>query len=335
MRSQLGVLLLLSLGAPASARAEAPANESCDVYYFGIGQRRDLGRAFACEMAEPEERRNWVLVSVMYLNGEGTSRDVRRARAALEHNRPEECGVTCAVLDEVLRRHEAAPNKSYRRIDYCKDIAQTTLDVNYCLGVETRRDAFRRKREAKALVVGLPPESSKRFTALAQAFAKFKEADGLREYQNFKEGTIRGEASAIMEKRVSKHHAAALAAWGPKATQVSAGARPLADADRELNEVYRGIMAGLSDALAEAQTTPDPEERKSRVQAATEVKTATRDAERAWMRYAEAWKGFVKAARPDDAEALESLRAFLTEQRIRELKYPSIGESGATDPEEE
>jgi len=32
---------------------------------------------------------------------------------------------------------------------------------------------------------------------------------------------------------------------------------------------------------------------------------------------------------------LDALRAFLTEQRIRELKYSSIGEPGTTDPEEE
>jgi hypothetical protein len=335
MRSQAGISLLISLVALGSARAEAPASESCDVYYFGIGQRRDFARAFACEMAEPERRRNWVLIAVMHLNGEGTARDLRRAREALEHNRPEECGATCAALDEVLRRHEASPSKRHRRVDYCKDIAQITPDVDYCLGVEERKEAFRRKREASALAVELAPEARRRFAALTKTFAKFKEADGSREYQNFKEGTIRGAASAIMEKRVAQHYQAALAAWGPKATQAAASARPLAEADRELNEIYRRIMAGLDADVAKAQATTDPEERKSRVQDATEVKTATRDAERAWLRYAEAWKGFVKSVRPDEVDALDALRAFLTEQRIRELKYSSIGEPGTTDPEEE
>jgi uncharacterized protein YecT (DUF1311 family) len=133
---------------------------------------------------------------------------------------------------------------------------------------------------------------------------------------------------------VAKHYQAALAAWGPKATQNQTRARSLAEADRELNEIYRGIMDGLNGAITEAQATKDPEERKNLVEDATQTKTATRDAERAWLRYAEAWKAFVAATRPDDAEALESVRAFLTEQRIRELKYPSIGDASSTDPEE-
>jgi hypothetical protein len=335
LRSRVGILVLLLLGAPGLARAEGSANEGCDVYYFGIGQQRDFNRAFACEMAKPEQERHWALLALMYLNGEGTARDLRRAREALAHNRTDYCGATCAALDEALRRHEASPTKHHGRIDYCKDIAQTTPDVNYCLGVEERKEELRGKRAGKALAAALAPEARKRFAALPQAFAKFKEADGSREYQNFKEGTIRGEASALMEKRVAKHYQAALSLWGPKATQPRPSARPLAEADRELNEVYREIMARLDGDIAKAQAATDPEQRKGRVQDATEVKIATRDAERAWLRYVEAWKGFVKSVRPDDAAALDDLRAFLTEQRIRELKFPSIGEPGATDPEAE
>lgn len=329
------IVALLFLAAAGSAQAEAPAPELCDVYYFGIGQRPDYARAFACEMAEPPERRNWVLLAVMYLNGEGTARDLGRAREALGHKRPDYCGATCAALDEVLRRQEAAPTKRYPRVDYCRDIAITTPDANYCLGVEERKEELRRKRAGKNLAASLPPKARKRFAALGQAFAKFKKADGLREYENFRDGTIRDEASEIMEKRVAKHYQAALAAWGPGATGPPPKTRSLAEADRELNEIYRGIMDGLNADIAEAQATAAPEEREQRVEDATGVKTATRDAERAWLRYAEAWKGFFKSVRPDDALALEKLRAFLTEQRIRELKYPSIGESEVLDPEDE
>jgi hypothetical protein len=90
-------LLLLPVVTLATemARAAAPMDENCDVYYFGIGQRRDFKRAFECEMARPEQGRNWVLLAVMYLNGEGTPRDVKKARAALQHERPDACGATC------------------------------------------------------------------------------------------------------------------------------------------------------------------------------------------------------------------------------------------------
>jgi hypothetical protein len=328
------LLLIAACLMGGAAAADQAQNEDCGVYYFGIGQRRDVQRAFACEMARPERGRNWVLIAVMYLNGEGTERDVGKAREALEHMRPEECGVTCAALDEVLRRHEANPNKRHRRIDYCKQIAQTTPDVNYCEGVEERKEEFRRKREEKAVLARLAPEARKRFAGLSQAYAKLKEADSSREYMNFREGTIRGEAAAIMVKRVLRHYEAALAAWGPQAVGTPPLARPLADADKELNDVYRRIMADRDAEIAEAQATQDTNLRETRVADAKSVKSATRDAERAWLRYAEAWKKLVASLRPDDPAVLDSLRAFLTEQRIRELKYSSIGDSSTTDPEE-
>jgi hypothetical protein len=324
---------MLAAGAALADQPKEPKEERCDEYYFGIVKTRDFKRAFECEMAVVEQRRNWVLISVMYLNGEGTPRDVKKAREAAKHMNPLECGVTCGVLDEVLRRHEANPGKKHRRIDYCKEIAQTTPDVNYCLGVESRKEEWKRKREERALQAGLSPESRKRLAALSQAFAKFQSADGMREYQNFREGTIRGEASAIMEKRVLRHYQAAMAAFGPKASEAPAPARSLAEADRELNAVYREIMDGLDDDIAKAQTATELYE-KQRAEDRKEVKTATRDAERAWLRYAEAWKKLAESMHLDEPEVLEKLRTFLTEQRIRELKYSSIGDSGSTDPEE-
>lgn len=324
--------LLSSLVAIASAGAAE--SELCDVHYFGIGVEKDFARALACEMAEPEERRDWLLLAVMHVNGEGTPRDLRRAREALGHLRPDSCGASCAVLREILRRQEAAPAKKHPRVDFCKDVAVTTPDANYCLGIEARKRDVRHKRQARALAVDLSPEARKKLAALEQALAAFKKADGLREYENFREGTIRSEASEEMQARVAKHYQAALAAWGPKSTQPAVAGRPLAEADRELNEVYRGIMDGLNAGIAEAQAAPDSEEKKTRVEDETRIKTTTRDAQRAWLRYAEAWKAFVKSLRPGDAEALEGLRAFLTEQRIRELKYPSIGEASATDPQD-
>lgn len=332
MRAFLCLLGLLCL--PALARAN---DENCDVYYFGIGQRPDHKRALDCMMAEDEHRRDWLLLGVMYLNGEGTPRDLAKAREALMHRRKQTagfCDASCGALDEAIRRQAASPQKPIARIDYCKDMAQARIDWDYCLGIKDRKAESRRKGEERSLAVDASPEVKKRMQALSKAFAKFKDSDGMREYQNFKDGTIRGEAASTMEARVSKHYKAALAAWGPKASAVSTSPRPLADADRELNAIYRDIMDGLNQTLDEAKAEKDAAQREARVQSVTEVKNATREAERAWLRYAEAWKALVKELRPDGAAALDDLRAFLTEQRIRELKYSSIGEPGSLDPEE-
>jgi hypothetical protein len=100
------------------------------------------------------------------------------------------------------------------------------------------------------------------------------------------------------------------------------------------HRIIHKIMANRDADIAEAAVTTDATERESRVEDVKAVKTATRDAERAWLRYAEAWKRLVANLRPDDNAVLDDLRAFLTEQRIRELKYTSVGDSSTTDPEE-
>lgn len=97
---------------------------------FGRGKKADDQRALNCMMAEDERRREWVLLGVMYLNGEGTPRDLAKARDALFRRRKEYdfCDATCGALDEAIRWQAASPQKPIARVDCCKDIAQARID---------------------------------------------------------------------------------------------------------------------------------------------------------------------------------------------------------------
>jgi uncharacterized protein YecT (DUF1311 family) len=294
----------------------APADdipEDCGVYYFGIGQPKDLARAFQCEIRTPDFRKDWAMITIHYLNGEGTARDLVRARQAFAHLRGES-GATEAALEEALRLREAKPGKIFPRIDFCKDIAIATPDANYCDGVAARMRSARLKKDLGQMRATLDPAAKKAFDKVASTFKHFQEEDGKREYLNFIDGTIRNEAATEQERRVLAHYREALAAWGPQATSPPALPRPLRVADDELNQVYQDIR--------KVDDTVEPE--SQRAQNLADARDQTRTAQRAWLKYVAAWTSLVKQLNTDDADAADNVRAYLTEQRIRELKISSV-----------
>jgi chromosome condensin MukBEF ATPase and DNA-binding subunit MukB len=148
---------------------------------------------------------------------------------------------------------------------------------------------------------------AKSFDELKRAFDAFRKADGERMYEAFIDGTIRNEKATAQEDFVQRNFLAAIPAWGPKAAAPSSK-RSLTDADSELNEVYRKNLSQFDTERASA-------------------KEAARAAQRLWLKYAAAWKRFAETLRPGQAAA-DDLRAFLIEQRIRELGFS--GEGGGT-----
>jgi len=294
---RLALVAATASGMWSSAVLAHEEPEDCGIYYFGIGQPRDFKHAFACEMSTPDEQRDWMMVAVMHLNGEGTAASVKEARAAFGH--VENADASSEALERIIVAREANPQRAYPRIDYCKEIAQTTLDGNYCDSVQLRLADVAAKRALKAAGANLGSEGTKSFTELQRAFAAFRKADSQRLYLEFADGTIRNAMATGQEDLLQRNFLAAVKAWGSKAS-APAPKRSLADADKELNRVYRALLSQDEADRADA-------------------KTAARDAQRLWLKYAAAWKGFAKTLRPDNPR-IDDLRAFLTEQRIRELQ---------------
>jgi uncharacterized protein YecT (DUF1311 family) len=319
MNKQLGSLGVAAFLAVSSSGAFAQEpNQDCDAYYYGIRRAQDFKRAFACEMRAPDENKNWAILAVMYLNGDGTEKNVKKARAAFKHLDSHDA--SSAALENALGRREANPTFAFPRIDYCKEIAQTTLDGNTCDGIQQRLANVVAKGALKTAGAALDKVASKHFGELKRAFDAFRKADGLRVYAAYGEGSIRDEASTDQENLVQRDFLTAVDAWGPKASAPPAPKRSLADADKELNKVYRALMESYDAAAAEAvKTYPNPEVQKEMVEASKSAKNAARDAQRAWLKYAASWKKFAEALRPDEPRA-DDVRAFLIEQRISELK---------------
>jgi hypothetical protein len=299
-RLTVGIATLIGICSPAVLAQQRP--EDCSVYYFGIGQPQDFKRAFACEMGARDEQKDWMMIAVMYLNGEGTAASVKEARAAFGH--ADSADGSADALEKAIGLREANPNSAFPRVDYCKEIAQTTPDINVCDSIHLRLADVAAARVLAAAGIS-DRAAARRFAELKRAFAAFRKADSQRLYLEFIDGTIRNAMATAQEDLVQRNLLAAVEAWGPKGSAPPAK-RSLAAADKELNQVYRALLSQDEDAGAK-------------------VKKAARDAQRLWLKYAAAWKRLAEVSRPDSSRT-DDLRAFLTEQRIGELQ--TGGEDG-------
>jgi uncharacterized protein YecT (DUF1311 family) len=279
--------------------------EDCDVYYYGIGRTKDLKRAFACHTRAPDENKNWMMLTVMHLNGEGTPASLAQAQAAFKHVSDRDASTE--AMEKALALRAAHPETTFPRVGFCKEIAQTTLDGNDCDAIGQRRADAATRSFLKPVRASLDRAAAKRFDELKRAFDAFRKADGERMYEAFVDGSIRNEKAMAQEDFVQRNFVTAIAAWGPK-TAAPSSKRSLTDADTELNEVYRKDLSQFDTDHAS-------------------TKEAARAAQRLWLKYATAWKHFAETLRPNQP-APDDLRAFLIEQRIRELRFS--GEGGGT-----
>ena len=298
------IALVVAFWSPLVPAAEQ--GEDCDAYYYGIGRARDLKRAFACQMRAPDENKNWMMLAVMYLNGEGAPKSLAQAQAAFKHVGDRDASTE--AMEKILALRAANPETTYPRVDFCKEIAQTTLDGNECDAIQQRRSEAATRSILKPVRASLDRAGMKSFDELKHAFDAFRKADGVRTYEAFIDGTIRNEKAMAQEDFVQRNFLAAIAAWGPKA-DAPPFKRSLTDADTELNEVYRKDLSQFDAERAGA-------------------KEAARAAQRLWLKYASAWKHFAETLHHGGQAKADDLRAFLIEQRIREIGFS--GEGGGT-----
>ncbi|MBF6558934.1 MAG: hypothetical protein IVW56_01495 [Candidatus Binataceae bacterium] len=108
------------------------AQFACIGLYFGIDRAPDYPRALKCF----EDRKEWNFVVVMYVNGEGAPRDPQKAETVLKLGQrtdpdmapPEEA----AALQKAIDKCKLAPHTSCPRVDYCRDAAYTTQELEIC-----------------------------------------------------------------------------------------------------------------------------------------------------------------------------------------------------------
>jgi hypothetical protein len=304
---------------PAPDRPSA-ASDDCDgdAFYYGWGRARDVKAALACYRTGND----WMMLAILQINGDGAPMDIAGARASL--NRVASKDADFEALDRIIKKREANPTAQFRRIDFCKDVASTTPSFSACQGRAEGKKIAKSDFRVDKLRGGLDARARSAFDRAQAAYKQLAHADGERVYQEYIDGSGRGQDALNQEARVRRNFVATIKVLvsGPADRLVSR--RSFVDADTELNAVYNENVSSYvtfnEDSATEADKRKDAEMAAEYRTRNGDYKTKSRAAQHEWVRYRDAMGDFAAARWPDIRDAREQARALVTEDRIRELR---------------
>ena len=288
--------------APDAASAAALRGCSSESLYYGIGMKADPVKARQCAFLEIREKRDdspfsgRVMLMIAYANGVGAKRDLDVATHLA-------CGIEGAPMESDGRvRHLAelkAKGWTGRDFDFCDDIT-SGLAMGYCASHEADMAGARRDSELAALARGMAPTQAQAFAALRKAHAAFVDAHGEDEVDL--SGTARAAMQIGEEEKLRDELLAMVKALeAAKAPRFTAAEYQAADA--ALNSAYRAYLA--SDAVG--GDYPGAISRQG-----------VRDAQRAWIRYRDAFFAFAALRYPQVTR--DSLATWITRKRTEMWK---------------
>jgi hypothetical protein len=252
--------------------ADDVREEGVDCFRFadGDGTKRDLGRARACL-----ER------AATAMKCDGNSADLGQAELAIYRidgvggaedirgARQLFDGCLADITKQEVLGHatEREANPAARPVDFCKDYGGTTLTGDECSARARQREAARSALQAKSTVAALDGEGKRLFAAADSAHASYASAMGSYVYQVFKDGSIRNTQALAEETAILSRRVAALAKF---ATFTPSPASP-----QDLEKSSRSVDAALKKRIADG-ATPDIQAKVAEAQTAW---TTYRDAE--------------------------------------------------------
>ena len=288
---------------PASdrpTREQARALQGCDsqALYYGIGMPPDPIRARQCAFLEAEPSDDLVfggrpMLMTIYANGIGAARDLDVAIHLA-------CGYqgAPAEVDGRIRHLVELRDTGWTGNDFhvCDDITSGFM-MGHCAGQEAARNDVRRAAILERTTRGWSEADRRAFASLQRALEAYVSSRNLEIDMS---GTMRGALQVGAEEVVKDEFVRTI-------DQLEGGAAPRFDhaqfeaADAELNRAYREAMRGeFSDCPG--CVTAD----------------GIRDAQRAWLRYRDAFLAFAAVHYPQVSR--DSLAAWLTQQRTALLR---------------
>lgn len=289
--------------APSRAYAARPGAEeqyskTTRLYYM----KRDQAATTAAEWRQVRQQAlaggdDGVLM-MLYANGYGVPRDTDRAiyhACRLDTAKAEMEGRIAHLASGAAA--DGAP------FDLCDDITSGRMG-GVCAAIDTGRKDRVQQARLERFASGLPPTARAPFARLRQAATAFTR-------ESTREVDMSGTGAAGLAFR---HAGRRDEEFMQTLFKAADGKLPLASAaqlvllDRELNAQYRALLAIPS----------RDENHPERIDYLTVTRDDIRATERAWLAYRDAWTTYLPAA--GAANALKSVQAELTRQRITQLK---------------
>jgi len=268
--------------------------------YYGIGMPSDPARARQCAVRERTATGSRaafagdVMLMTIYANGVGAPRDLDHAIAIA-------CELDGAPAEQDGRINHLATLKAEHwaghDFSFCDDITSGFAQGVCAAHGAALADAARRQQVA-ALTASWSDAGKRAFLALQRAEAAYAEAHGGNEVDL--SGTARA-AMAIDEEQSQKDKFLGLLQRLEQGDALPFTAQQSDGADARLNAAYQRIQHAADSASW-----------------GTVTKDSVRTAQRAWLRYRDAWLAFARVRYPAVDPA--SLRAALTEPRTAVLE---------------
>jgi uncharacterized protein YecT (DUF1311 family) len=293
------VLAAPSEAAPAASVAQEKP-EFCEDYYEGHKKPKDFAKALSCY----RKWEVWLWVAIMQVNGEGTPIDLAGAQASLD--RLEFKDADALALERIIKQRAASLSPNGPRVDFCKDLANTTNSVEVCdyeeQGPKTSKDGA----QLRKVRVDLDPNVRPAFDRARTAFERFSKAEGDRVYQQYIDGTARGQEAIAQEAFARRNFLATLKLLITGPAKRLAARKQFLKADRDLNVVYNHTLSSYGEFSADDDVR--------------DFKMKSRAAQHEWIRYRDAMAELAVALWPTAADVREQAKARVTEDRIRELR---------------
>jgi uncharacterized protein YecT (DUF1311 family) len=285
--------------APSKAAAASLKGCSSEALYYGIGIKADPVKARQCAFLELSEKRDdspfsgKTMLMTIYANGVGAGRDLDVATHLA-------CGIEGAPMESHGRVSHLAELKAKgwtgRDFGYCADIT-SGLAGGYCASHQADIAGAKREAELAALMRTWTAGERQAFDVLRTAHTAFADAHSGGEIDL--SGTLRG-AMAVEAEEMLKNELLAMIRALETGKAPSASAGQLKAADAALNAGYRKYLSS--------------EEVGGDYPGAI-TREGIRDAQRAWLRYRDAFVAFAVVKYPKVSR--ESILAWVTANRTR------------------
>jgi uncharacterized protein YecT (DUF1311 family) len=286
----------------AAARTRLAGCES-EGFYYADGGQPDYAQARLCAFAERDAGDDLMfggsaVLMMIYANGDGVARNIELAKkfACAVEGSPAELDGRLEHLDAMA----GSPGKR-ERFDLCDDITSGYM-MGFCASRGADAAKVDRDRRVTALTASWSATERAAFAKVRAAADAYFEAcvDGEVDMS----GTGRGAMAVGAREGLEDALVSALDAFG-KGQLPQGGAAEFAAADKQLNANYTAAMNYYKAQAAEGTAgSVKPE--------------GIRGAERAWIRYRDAWVAF--GAQKYPAVGADAWRAYFTRERAQALK---------------
>lgn len=168
---------------------------SCANAYYGIGEKVDYKKAYRCF----SEHGIWEFQILMQFNGQGVPKNPEEAKETLKQWRKVDSGAANSLdgraLSKAIMKREQSIAEKDKKISFCRDVAMTTPDVDFCSDIQRKLQEDRIKRRFAAIGRSLDDQGGKLWNSALATFDAYKRAESDRMFDNYACCTIRAVAS--------------------------------------------------------------------------------------------------------------------------------------------